>query len=180
MSIHSSPSSTKLVDREARALDDVARGAPTGHQVKCRPGNRSSAFSCWRSEVTCTWSAPPSGERPVDVGERHRQLLGRDVHVRLVRPRCRRAHPCGTAACSRSATTRPRVGRECAATWSTIATAASNATTGVPRSPLCQPGPQPTSAGARRAGPARERVERGRHGPAAVLDPVVDVRVRRR
>ena len=41
---------------------------------------------------------PAERDRPVQLRERHRQLLGGDVHVRLVGPRARAAHPDGTAA----------------------------------------------------------------------------------
>ena len=116
-SIHSSPSSRKSSTRSPRPRRRRARRS-AGHHVKWRPANVSSSFSWCRSDVTCTCSAPPSATRSVELGERHRQPLGRDVHVRLVRPRTGERARTGTAGARdrRPAATRPvRSVRTCAA-----------------------------------------------------------------
>ena len=154
-SIHSSPSSKVLVDREARADHDVdaAVRAASRRSGGRRTGRRQSAAWPVGGEVHVQRAADL--QRAVQVGERERHPLGRDVHVALVRPRAaERAAPerqtleIGDARgrASGAYARNERRASPCAA---------SLATTGDPSPAVCQPGPHAeVEPRTRPAGPA--------------------------
>ena len=121
------------VDREAGAHDDVDQAFERPPvEVAARRRDRRRSSTSRRSEVTCTCSAPPTSSRAVQVGERERHPLGRDVHVALVRPRRRRARRAGTAT-PRDRRRRAARPARSSGTRSSIALAASPAIAGAPR-----------------------------------------------
>ena len=146
------------------------RSRSAGHHVKWRPGNRSSAFSCWRSEVTCTCSAPPTCSRPVQRRRARAAAARRRRACSTCAPRSPPSAPRANGSASRSATTRGRArararrrGRASPAPRRTRRPASPSAG-GVPARPAAEVEP-------RRAGrdPRRERGERVGHRPAPVL-----------
>ena len=85
--------------RRHRSIDSTTKPAPTMasvnasgcHQVNRRPGRSSSGgvMSVPSPANMVSSNRPLDGERVVDVGERHGQLLGEHVLVRLARPHAR-------------------------------------------------------------------------------------------
>ena len=143
-SIHSSPSSTSRSIVEARALDHVARRS-RGHHREVATG-----------ELVVVGRVVPVGgdlhvqraadrERAVQVGERERAAAPPRCACTTCAPTRRRARRAGTAG-PRGRRRRGQASGANARTCAAIAGAASNATTGEPSSPLCQPGPHPRSA----------------------------------
>ena len=150
------------------------RAASAGHQVKCRPGKRSSAFSCCRSDVTCTCSAPPTCRVRCASASAIGSRVGRDVHVAPVRPDPAERAAARTAGASRSATTRPRAG---CVFGDEIEHRPGRVRQRPPvrRVPRCA-SPARTEVEPRRAGRdtrGRERGERVGHGPAPVHEPLL-------